>query len=229
MDGQRNTGYLPTNGRKRIMGNMRHRVNMVLVTCLLIGMSAHATSSSDLYVLHSLERSSDTHQKDSNERVGFGNSHDHLQGRNSVKFHRKLLIESVEYTQKANTEVNSIWPSVLGALTAALCVGLLIAVAVKYRLFQCCLVRNSHDLLLEGDTASQFSQPGALEGGIPVHDMRGRIMLASGDSSDDDNDDDGFIEDNYIEQSEREKAEKEETHHEDIEDSDDELIISDII
>ncbi|XP_051991050.1 uncharacterized protein LOC127649821 [Xyrauchen texanus] len=204
MDRQRNTGFLPTNWRKGIMGNTRHSVNMVLVTCLLIGMSAHATSSSDLYDLHSLERSSDIHQKDRNESIGLDSNN-------------------------ANTEVNTIWPSVLGALTAALCIGLLIAVAVKYHLFQCCLVRNSHELLLEGDVASQFSQPGALEGGIPVHGMRGRIMLASGDSSDDDNDEDGFIEDNYIEESERKKAEKEENHYEDTEDSDDELIISDII
>ncbi|XP_051554125.1 uncharacterized protein LOC127441033 [Myxocyprinus asiaticus] len=227
MDGQSITGFLPTNWKQGIMGNMHHSVNMVLVTYLLIAISAHATSSSDLYDLHPLEKSSNTQQKDSNEIVGSVNDNGHLHGRNIVKFHRKLLIEPDEQEgNNTSIEVTSTWPSVLGALTAVLCVSLLSAVAVKYHLFQRCLARNSHALLLEGDTASQISQAGALEGGMPVRGIRGRIMHASGDSSDDD---DGFIEDNYIQANEREKPEQEENHQEDIQDSNDELVMPDMI
>lgn len=111
----------------------------------------------------------------------------------------------------------------LGAVTAVLSISLLIAVAVKYRLFQSCLSRNTHDLLLEGDGYSQYSHPGALEGDVPVRGMRGRMIHTSEDSSGEDYD--GFIEDNYIQASEREEAEQED-HREDIEDTDDEMIIS---
>ncbi|XP_051984925.1 uncharacterized protein LOC127645369 isoform X1 [Xyrauchen texanus] len=213
MDGQSITGFLPTNWKQINMGNMHHRVNMVLVTYLLIAISEHPTSSSDLYDLHPLEKSSNTQQKDGNEIVGSVNDNDHLHGRNIVKFPGKHLLEADEQEgNNTSTEVTSTWPSVLGALTAVLCVGLLSAVAVKYRLFRCCLARNSHALLLEG--------------GMPVRGMRGRIMDASGDSSDDD---DGFIEDNYIQANEREKPEQEENHQEDIQDSNDELVMPDII
>lgn len=111
----------------------------------------------------------------------------------------------------------------LGAVTAILSIVLLIAVAVKYRLFQRCVPRNTHDLLLEGDRASQYSHAGALEGGVPVGGIRRRMINTSEDSSGED--DDGFIEDNYIQASEREKAEQED-HQEDVEDTDDELILS---
>uniref|UniRef100_A0A8C1TIW0 Si:ch211-168b3.2 n=1 Tax=Cyprinus carpio TaxID=7962 RepID=A0A8C1TIW0_CYPCA len=97
-------------------------------------------------------------------------------------------------------EVHSAWPIVLGALTAVLSIGLLIALSVRYHFFRWCLTRNSHALLLEGETAN-----------------------------DDDDDDDGFIEDNYIQANEREKAEEEEIQQEDTEDSDDELLIPDTI
>ncbi|XP_043113054.1 uncharacterized protein LOC122357653 isoform X1 [Puntigrus tetrazona] len=126
------------------------------------------------------------------------------------------------------TEAHSAWPTVLGALTAVLSIGLLIALAVRYRFFRWCLTRNNHALLLEGETASQFSQAGDLEGEIPVRGMRGR-MIRRGESSDENEDDDGFIEDNYIQANEREKAEEEEFQQEDTEDSDDELVIPDII
>lgn len=115
----------------------------------------------------------------------------------------------------------------LGALTAVLSIGLLIALAVRYRFVRWCLTTNSHALLLEGETASQFSQAGDLEGEIPVRGIRGR-MIRSGESSDDD-DNDGYIEDNYIQANEREKAEEEEIQQEDTEDSDDELVIPDAI
>lgn len=115
-------------------------------------------------------------------------------------------------------EVHSAWPIVLGALTAVFSIGLLIALAVRYRFFRWCLTTNSHALLLEGETASQFSQAGD----IPVRGIRGR-MIRSGESSDDD---DGYIEDNYIQANEREKAEEEELQQED---TDDELVIPDAI
>uniref|UniRef100_A0A8C1TIY3 Si:ch211-168b3.2 n=1 Tax=Cyprinus carpio TaxID=7962 RepID=A0A8C1TIY3_CYPCA len=74
-------------------------------------------------------------------------------------------------------EVHSAWPIVLGALTAVLSIGLLIALSVRYHFFRWCLTRNSHALLLEGETAKS--------------------------SDDDDDDDDGFIEDNYIQHLDR--------------------------
>lgn len=123
-------------------------------------------------------------------------------------------------------EVHSAWPTVLGALTAVLSIGLLIALSVRYHFFRWCLTRNSHALLLEGETASQFGQAGDLEREIPVRDMRGSLIWRR-ESSDDD--DDGFIEDNYIQANEREKAEEEEIQQEDTEDSDDELLIPDTI
>ncbi|KTF90093.1 hypothetical protein cypCar_00038422 [Cyprinus carpio] len=126
-------------------------------------------------------------------------------------------------------EVHSAWPTVLGALTAVLSIGLLIALSVRYRFFRWCLTRNSHALLLEGETASQFGQAGDLEREIPVRDMRGRLIWRRESSDDDDDDDDGFIEDNYIQANEREKAEEEEIQQEDTEDSDDELLIPDTI
>lgn len=124
--------------------------------------------------------------------------------------------------------IHSAWPAGLGALTAVLSIGLLIALAVRYRFFRWCLARNSEHLLLEGETASQFSQAGALDTEIPVRGMRGRMI--HGESSDDD-EEDGYIEDNYIQASEREREEEEEevNQQEDAEDSDDELIISEII
>ncbi|XP_016333498.1 type III endosome membrane protein TEMP-like [Sinocyclocheilus anshuiensis] len=178
------------------MGNIHHRVNMVLIA-LVMAMSAHefltpqenqSTSSSELPM-----NSTSDGQNDSPGRA----------------------------------EAHSAWPIVLGALTAVLSIGLLIALAVRYRFFRWCLTRNSPALLLEGETASQFSQAGDLEREIPVHGMRGR-MIRRGESSDDD-DDDGFIEDNYIQANEREKAEEEEIQQEDTEDSDDELVIPDTI
>uniref|UniRef100_A0A8C1LC05 Si:ch211-168b3.2 n=1 Tax=Cyprinus carpio TaxID=7962 RepID=A0A8C1LC05_CYPCA len=51
-------------------------------------------------------------------------------------------------------EVHSAWPTVLGALTAVLSIGLLIALTVRYHFFRWCLTRNSHALLLEGETAN---------------------------------------------------------------------------
>ncbi|KAK7162705.1 hypothetical protein R3I93_006906 [Phoxinus phoxinus] len=127
-------------------------------------------------------------------------------------------------------EGNSAWPVVLGVLTAVLSIGLLIALAVRYRFFRWCLARNGHALLLDQETASQFNQAGALEGEIPVCGMRGR-MIHTGESSDDEgDDDDGFIEDNYIIQaSVREIEEEEENRLEDAEDSDDELVIPEMI
>ncbi|KAG1932001.1 hypothetical protein F2P79_021395 [Pimephales promelas] len=122
-------------------------------------------------------------------------------------------------------EGNSTWPSVLGALTAVLSVGCLIAMAVRYRFFRWCLAGNRHALLLDQETASQFNQDGALEGDMPVRGMRGR-MVHTGESSDDD---DGFIEDNYIQASVREIEQVEENQLEDSEDSDDELVIPEII
>lgn len=118
--------------------------------------------------------------------------------------------------------MNSAWPAVLGALTAVLSIGLLVALTVRYRFFRWCLAGNRHALLLAQDTASQFNEAGVLEGEIPVRGMRGR-MIHTGESSDDDND--GFIEDNYIQASVREIEEEEENQLEDAEDSDDELVI----
>lgn len=108
-------------------------------------------------------------------------------------------------------------------MTAVLSVALMIAVAVKYRFFKSCQLRNTHELLLEGDRDSQYSHAGALEGGVAVRGMRGRMIHRSEESLGED--DDGFIEDNYIQASEREKAEQED-YQEDVEDTDDELIIS---
>lgn len=187
------------------MGNMHHKVYMVLVTYMVVALSAYecmtsqhkqSTYSSDLLTL---EISSDTQKMDINE----------------------VELEKFNGTHPS-TGFRSTWPSVLGTVTAVLSIILLIAVAVKYRLFQRCLPRNTHDLLLEGDRVSQFSHAGALEGGLPVRGMRGRMIDTSEDSSGED--DDGFIEDNYIQASEREKAEQED-HQEDVEDTDDELII----
>ncbi|XP_056600556.1 type III endosome membrane protein TEMP-like isoform X2 [Triplophysa dalaica] len=117
-----------------------------------------------------------------------------------------------------STGFRSTWPSVLGTVIAVLSIALMIAVAVKYHLFKSCQLRNSHELLLEGDRDSQYSHAGALEGGVAVRGMRGRMIDTSEDNSGED--DDGFIEDNYIQASERED------YQEDVEDTDDELIIS---
>ncbi|KTG44100.1 hypothetical protein cypCar_00008030 [Cyprinus carpio] len=176
------------------MGNKHHRVNMVLITYLVVVMSAHEclTSQEDRATLLS----------------------------------ELIRLESTSGGQNATDSTGipkdySAWPIVLGALTAVLSVGLLIALAVRYRFFRWCLTRNSHALLLEGETASQFGQAGDQEGEIPVRGMRGR-MIRSGESSDDD---DGFIEDNYIQATEREEDKEEEIHQEDAEYSDDELVI----
>ncbi|KAK9979723.1 hypothetical protein ABG768_013137 [Culter alburnus] len=164
---------------------MHHRVNMVLITYLVIAMSAHECLTSQ-----------------EKKATGFAN--------------------------ESTGIIHSAWPAGLGALTAVLSIGLLIALAVRYRFFRWCLARNSEHLLLEGETASQFSQAGALDTEIPVRGMRGRMI--HGESSDDD-EEDGYIEDNYIQASEREREEEEEevNQQEDAEDSDDELIISEII
>ncbi|KAI7809468.1 hypothetical protein IRJ41_008992 [Triplophysa rosa] len=188
------------------MGNMHLRVYLFLVT-YMVALSAcvrmasqhkQATFSSDL---HTLEMSSDSQEMDINETAE---------------------LEKFNGTYPS-TGFRSTWPSVLGAVTAVLSIALMIAVVVKYRLFKSCLLRNTHDLLLEGDRDSQYSHNGALEGDVPVRGMRGRMIHTSEDSSGED--DDGFIEDNYIQASEREKAEQED-HQEDVEDTDDELIIS---
>lgn len=165
---------------------MGNRVNMVLITYLVMAMSAHecVTAQEDQSTESPLTSTSDAQN------------------------------------------VHSAWPIVLGALTAVLSIGLLIALAVRYRFFRWCLTTNSHALLLEGETASQFSQAGGLEREIPVRGIRGR-MIRSGESSDDD--DDGYIEDNYIQANERVKAEEEDIQQEDTEDSDDELIIPDAV
>ncbi|KAF4116848.1 hypothetical protein G5714_001401 [Onychostoma macrolepis] len=172
---------------------MGNRVNMVLITYLVMAMSAHECV---------------TAQKDQSTELPLKSTSD---GQND---------------SREITEVHSAWPIVLGALTAVLCIGLLIALAVRYRFFRWCLTTSSHALLLEGETASQFSQAGDLEGDIPVRGIRGR-MIRSGESSDDDND--GYIEDNYIQANERVKAEEEDIQQEDTEDSDDELVILDAI
>ncbi|XP_016382154.1 uncharacterized protein LOC107719275 [Sinocyclocheilus rhinocerous] len=181
-----------------IMRNIHHRVNMVLIAYLVMAMSAHAYPTPQ------------ENQSTASSELPMNSTSD---GQND---------------SPGTAEAHSAWPIVLGVFTAVLSIGLLIALAVRYRFFRWCLTRNSPALLLEGETASQFSQAGDLEREIPVHGMRGR-MIRRGESSDDDDDDDGFIEDNYIQANEREKAEEEEIQQEDTEDSDDELVIPDTI
>ncbi|XDV26925.1 hypothetical protein PO909_030543 [Leuciscus waleckii] len=170
------------------MGNIMHHRVMVLMTYLVMAMSAHECLTSE---------------------------------------EKQVTSSSLNGTTGV-AEGNSSWPAALGALTAVLSIGLLIALAVRYRFFRWCrMAGNRHALLLDEETPSQINQAGALEGEIPVRGMRGR-MRHTGESSDDE-DDDGFIEDNYIQASVREIEEEEENQLEDAEDSDDELIMPEII
>uniref|UniRef100_A0A8C2IZT0 Si:ch211-168b3.2 n=1 Tax=Cyprinus carpio TaxID=7962 RepID=A0A8C2IZT0_CYPCA len=88
-------------------------------------------------------------------------------------------------------EVHSAWPTVLGALTAVLSIGLLIALSVRYH----------------------------LEREIPVRDMRGRLIWRR-ESSDDDDDgfiEDNYIQANEREKAEEEEIQQEDTEDSDDE------------
>ncbi|KAL7876610.1 hypothetical protein AOLI_G00115730 [Acnodon oligacanthus] len=145
---------------------------------------------------------------------------------NLGRLQRKLLIEEDATTQNAsNSKIyntnSSPWPILVGLLLSVLSVALVIALVVKFRIIQRFFGGYDEALLPEGDTASQFSQPGTLTSNFPAHSMRERQEY--GGSQDED---DGFIEDNYIVAGGKERAEREEEDEEVMdEESDDELDI----
>ncbi|XP_036452602.1 uncharacterized protein LOC118825859 [Colossoma macropomum] len=203
------------------MGNVGNSAWLLLGLCFWVVITAcgcapspHIEDSSNLQ-----EHVGDTEQMQSESRLG--------------RLQRKLLIEDDEplninaTLNASNSEISdntssSPWPILLGLLFSVLCVAIVIALVVKFRIVQRFFGGYNEALLPEGDTASQFSQPGTLTGNFPAHSMRERQEYGGNH----DDDDDGFIEDNYIAAGGKERAEREEEQEEVTdEESDDELDI----
>ncbi|XP_041126561.1 leucine-rich repeat-containing protein 19-like isoform X2 [Polyodon spathula] len=107
------------------------------------------------------------------------------------------------------------WRYLVAVLVTAICLSVLIALAVKCKLFSRYLASYRHTRLSDTDTSSRYSQYDAesMSGRGGAHQPE----LAPGDLEDDD----GFIEDNYIQASERQQAEQEAGEQEEEEEEDD--------
>ncbi|XP_041134349.1 type III endosome membrane protein TEMP isoform X2 [Polyodon spathula] len=101
------------------------------------------------------------------------------------------------------------WKYLVAVLVTAICLSVLIALAVKCKLFSRYLASYRHTRLSDTDASSRYSQYDAES--MSERGGAHQPELAPGDLEDDD----GFIEDNYIQASERQRAEQEEEEEED--------------
>ncbi|XP_033857063.1 leucine-rich repeat-containing protein 19-like isoform X2 [Acipenser ruthenus] len=104
------------------------------------------------------------------------------------------------------------WKYLVAVLVTAIGLSVLIALAVKCKLFSRYLASYRHTRLSDTDASSRYSQYDAesMSGQGGAHEPE----LAPGDLEDDD----GFIEDNYIQASEKQRAEQEAGEEEEEED-----------
>ncbi|KAL6489817.1 hypothetical protein MHYP_G00001620 [Metynnis hypsauchen] len=202
------------------MGNVGNSAWLVLGLCFWVAITACECAPSP-------------HIEDSSDLQKHVGDTEQLQESSLGRLQRKLLMEddgssnigtaqNDSNSKISYTTTSSPWPILVGLLLSVLSVALVIALVIKFRLIQRFFGGYNEALLPEGDTASQFSQPGTLTSNFPAHSMRERQEYGGSQ----DEDDDGFIEDNYIVAGGKERAEREEEHEEVMdEESDDELDI----